>query len=407
MIAFENAKIAVTALWANKLRSVLTVLGIIIGVAAVIMLLAMGQGVKSMITKEIEGIGSNVLIIIPGKIPVGQTSGGGGFGQTSALIGGSTLTNDDKEAIRKVQGIKKLAGIAMFTGQVSLDSTKLFPMAMGSDPDIAFTSLYSINTGRIFNQSEVDNKDKVALLGVSTAKDLFGDESSVGKKVFVNNIEFSIIGTIKAASQAQLSVDTSDLLLVPISVAQEFSKSQSVSRILAQVDTKDDVQPVADKIKALLLTRHDNVENFSVLTQEELLKTISSVLSLLTTLLAGIAAISLLVGGIGIMNIMLVSVTERTREIGIRKAVGATRSNILGQFLVEAILLSLLGGGLGIAIAWLGTLIIGKVSGINGVIDVGSVILAFSVSVGVGIVFGIAPAIRAAQKDPVEALRYE
>jgi putative ABC transport system permease protein len=402
----ENIKIAFTALWANKLRSVLTTLGIIIGVAAVIMLLAMGNGVKSSITKEIESIGSNVLIVLPGKIPIGQQNEG--FGRAAGLAGASTLTNEDKEALKKVKGVKKLAGVSIFTAQVSLDSKKLYPISMGADPDIGFTSLYSINKGRIFTQNEVDSKARVALLGATTAKDLFGDaETAVGQKVFINNIEFLVIGTIKAAAQAQLSVDTSDLVLVPISVAQEFTKTQGVSRILIQVASKDDVNPVADRIKKLLLERHNNIENFSVLTQEELLKTISTVLSLLTTLLAGIAAISLLVGGIGIMNIMLVSVTERTREIGIRKAVGATRFNILAQFLVEAVLLSLVGGGLGIGLASFGSFLISQITEIPAVVSVESVILAFSVSVAVGIVFGIAPAVRASQKDPVEALRYE
>ena len=408
MLVFENAKIALTAVWANKLRSVLTTLGIIIGVAAVITLLAMGQGVKSQITKEIEGIGSNVLIVLPGKIPVGAaSSGGGGFGQAAGLAGASTLTNDDKNAIKKVEGVEKLAGVSIFTAQVSLDSKKLFPLSMGADPDIGFTSLYSVNSGRIFTQAETDQKANLVLLGTTTAKDLYGETSPIGQKVFINNIEFSVIGTVKAASQAQLSVDTSDLVLVPISVAQDFTKTQGVSRILIQVKSKDEVNPVADRIKKLLFERHNGVENFSVLTQEELLKTISTVLNLLTTLLAGIAGISLLVGGIGIMNIMLVSVTERTREIGIRKAVGATRGNILGQFLVEAIFLSLVGGGIGIGIASLGSFIISQVTKIPAVISLNSVLLAFGVSVGVGIIFGIAPAIRAAQKDPVEALRYE
>lgn len=400
----ENLRIAFLALWANKLRSALTTLGIIIGIAAVIMLIAMGQGVKKEITKEIESIGTNVLIVLPGKVPVGENKGS--LGQIGGLAGVPSLTNADKKALSNISGIDKIAGVSLITSQISYKDKKIYPLTMGVDPDIAFTSLYEIRSGRMFNIDEVEKKERLVVVGTSVAKELEEGEI-VGKKIIINGLEFEVVGTIKTAAQAQLSVDTNELALIPITIAQDLGKTDRINRLLIQVKGREDVDKVAKQVKEILLKRHNNVEDFSVLTQEELLGTVSTILSLLTSLLAGIAAISLLVGGIGIMNIMLVSVTERTREIGIRKAVGATRFNILSQFLTEAVVLSLVGGGLGIAVASLGTFLIAKIASVPTLISLDSVILAVGVSIAVGLFFGIAPAIRAALKDPIEALRYE
>lgn len=295
----------------------------------------------------------------------------------------------------------------LVSGNFSYQDKKAVPLLVGGEPDLNLIELYDLQKGRFIDKNDLDEKRKVVVIGKTVASDLFEEKDPLGKKVKINQEEFEVIGVIKTESVSNIGIDANLLAVIPISVSKEMFKTNRVNRILLQVKTKNDINRVQKEVADLLKKRHQNNEDFSVLTQKDILTMFDEILSLVTALLSGIAAISLIVGGVGIMNIMLVSVTERTREIGIRKAVGATSGNILVQFLIEAAVISLIGGGIGVVISFIVSFLVGIYTPINPEITLWAILLAFGVSVGVGIIFGIMPAIKAARKNPIEALRYE
>lgn len=400
-------KSALRSLWANKTRSILTMLGIIIGISSVASLMATGEGVRVDITQQVKGLGSNLLVIFPGKFESG--SGGGGQVNPSTMIGGNILTKKDVQTIKNNQYIENAAPMMIVSAlpkyQDKIDNSA---MVAGSDPEIQYVMTgFGIEKGRFL--TDQDKTKKVIVLGGQVAKNLFDDQDPVGKKIQVNGAEFEVIGTLEYKESSDLlgGNELQSICVIPFQIATELVGATQIHRIVAKVYNIDEISAAKDELYQAILDNHAGNDDFSVLTQEDLLDFMGDILKILTALVTAIAAISLIVGGIGIMNIMLVSVTERTREIGLRKAVGATWTNIMKQFLVEAVVLSLLGGLIGLLATYGVTNIIAFKTALTPSITWQALTIAIGVSIGVGVIFGIAPAIRAARKDPIEALRYE
>jgi len=393
------------AISGNKARSGLTILGIVIGIASVIALLSLGQGAKSSIQSSIESIGSNLIMVMPGM----QRSSGVSSGRGSA----QTLTIADAEAIKT--SISDISGVAPVTSrsyQVTAGSNNTNVQVTGTTPDYSIVRSITLSSGSFISTGQVTSASKVAVLGPTTRDDLFGENAeAVGKTIRINKINFKVIGITTSKGGSGMT-NTDDAIYVPITTAQRnLSGGTRISSIYIAASSQESMTSVQEQITTLLLQRHNISDSasadFSVMNQSDIASAASSVTSTLTTLLAGIAGISLLVGGIGIMNMMLTTVTERTREIGLRKAVGAKSSDIRRQFLFEAIALTFLGGGIGIFFGWITSLIVSRFISIQGQVTLSSILLAFGVSAGVGILFGYYPAKRAASLNPIDALRYE
>ena len=402
MMFYENFKMAFVSLSNAKLRSFLTMLGIIIGVAAVVSILAIGAGVKKAVQDQITGVvNANAIAVASGKISL--KSGG------ASSIGASTLTLTDIDYLAKLNHVVAVAPMSLISGNVSngkiVSNSELL---LATTPPFSKTQTLKFASGRFLNDS--DKGKAVAVLGGNAKTDLFGAEDALGKIISIRGTAFTIIGILKpadgAASSFSAGPSLENAIYLPIDTATKIIGSPPpIARILVQVDNASNVKAVAASMKSKLLKGHGGQEDFTVLTQSDILSTVDSVLSLLTTFIVAIASISLLVGGIGIMNIMLVSVTERTREIGLRKAIGASSSTVLSQFLIEAVVISLVGGGIGIAVAIGLATVAGKLAKITPVFTPEAIGLAFGVSAAVGIIFGIAPAIKAARKRPIQALK--
>ena len=403
---WESVLIALDGLKANKMRSILTMLGIIIGVGAVIAMVSIGIGVQQKVESSIAGLGSNLLIIMPGA-----TSPSGGV----RLAAGSniTLTAKDAQAIAsEIKDVNLVAPVASRQYQLVYGNQNWQTSVQGATPDILDARNYAVESGSFFTARDLDSRTRVVVLGSTVATNLFGDANPLGQSIRINKAPFRVIGILESKGQAAGGQDQDDMAMVPLTTAQERLMGITyVQNINVQVANADAINQVQEDIGVLLRARHrlqpGVPDDFSVRNLTAIMATAQETTGTITLLLGNIAAISLLVGGIGIMNIMLVSVTERTREIGIRKALGATFANILLQFLIEAIVIGVTGGLLGVALGVAGAYVISAVAGWNTVISLPAIIAAFGVSVAIGLFFGIYPARKAALLDPIEALRYE
>ncbi|MDR3541204.1 MAG: ABC transporter permease [Desulfosporosinus sp.] len=403
---FESIRVSLRALRANKLRSALTMLGMIIGVAAVIAMVGIGNGATASITSQIQGLGSNLLTVSPGQSNAGGVRGGAG-----SL---TTLTMTDVPKIQAAgSAVKAVAPVASTNAQVVFGSGNTSTSITGTTQDYQFIKNVSMSSGRYITTADVDSNARVAVLGPTTVTNLMGDANAtvIGKIIKINNVPFQVIGVTTATGSTGF-MSSDDMITAPISTVQERLIGKTTLRsILISAASADVMQTAQDEITVALEQAHKipagKADDFTVQNQADILASMQGVTQTLTMLLGGIAGISLLVGGIGIMNIMLVSVTERTREIGIRKAIGAKGNDILLQFLIEAIVLSVLGGGIGIALGTLGSNLIGTALKMTTSISLTSVLVAFGFSAAIGIVFGVFPAKKAAAMDPIDALRFE
>ncbi len=402
----ESLRVALRGLKVNKLRSFLTMLGIIIGVGAVIVMVAIGQGAKNSVTNQIQGLGSNLLIISPG-----QSNSGGVRGGAGSL---TNMTMDDVTAIQQqADAVAAVAPMASRNAQVVLGNQNTSTQVIGTTPSYAAVRNQSVDFGRFFSQRDLDSRAKVAVVGTTVAQNLMGNSNTniVGRIININRVPFQVIGILQSKGSSGMT-NNDDQILVPITTAQSrLIGSQSVRTIFVEAKTADQMNAASMEISTILRHRHglklSDPDDFTITNQSDILSTAEGITQSLTLLLSGIAAISLLVGGIGIMNIMLVSVTERTREIGIRKAIGAKRRDILFQFLIEAVVLSLLGGIIGILLGGGGASLMQKLSGMSTQVSGTSVVVAFLFSAAIGVVFGVFPAQKASKLDPIDALRYE
>ena len=396
-----------SAITVNKGRSALTILGIVIGIGSVIAMVAIGQGAQSSIEASIQSIGSNLIIVTPGaqRGPGVQVSSGRGSAQS--------LTQDDADAIQKA--ITTASGVAPEITrryQVTAKGQNTNTQVIGTNQSYPAIRNVEIDEGSFISDQNIRSLDKVAILGPTTRDDLFGENASViGQSIRINKINFKIIGITKTKGGSGFS-NPDDSIYIPISTASRFlSGNEYVTTITIQAQDAASLKDVQQQATDLLLERHKisnpQLADFSTLNQADIVATASAVTGTFTILLAAIAGISLLVGGIGIMNMMLTTVTERTREIGLRKAIGAKKKDISLQFLAESIMLTFLGGIIGVILGWLISFAVSQFAGIATSVSLSSIGLAFGVSAGIGIVFGYYPARRAAGLNPIEAIRYE
>lgn len=403
MIAIaEITSLAFKSILRNKTRSILTMLGIIIGVASVILLVSIGTGLQKYITDQFEQLGANLVVVVPGRVARG---GGNALSSGAPNFNGSKLTLADAEKVAKIQGPIEAVGTGIETsGSVSyLGKTKYTTIAGMSAEYLKIRNL-DVSRGKTISTSDVRAERNVVILGETVIQKLFGQGQALGRDVTIGGQKFKVIGVLKSIGSGGLGVDVNDFAIIPVTSAQKVFGMKTIMVIGVKADTKEDIPAVINLVKKELLKKYKD-DDFSVVDQSSLVDSINQILGVVTVALGGIAAISLVVGGVGIMNIMLVSVTERTREIGLRKAVGAKPNDILYQFIIEAVTLSLTGGVIGVLIGALGSLALSRV--VSTSISFWSVVLAFGVSAGVGIIFGVAPAARASKLDPIEALKYE
>ncbi|KKT33385.1 MAG: ABC transporter, permease protein [Candidatus Moranbacteria bacterium GW2011_GWF2_44_10] len=395
----------IRSLSGNKARSGLTILGIVIGIASVITMVAIGQGAKSTIESDIESIGSNLIVVMPGAQRVGGISQGAGSSQT--------LVIEDADAIKsQVQNVKAVAPEASKRYQITAKGTNTNAEVVGTVKDYLVVRNVKMNIGSFFSDQQQKTSAKVAILGPTTRNDLFGvNANPVGQSVKIRNVDFQVVGVTESKGGSGFNNPDSNIF-VPLSSAQHFlSGNDYLSDIGVAAADQASMTSVQEQISALLLDRHKISDptqaDFRIMNQNDIIATATSITSTFTILLSSIAGISLLVGGIGIMNMMLTNVTERTREIGLRKAVGLRKKYINLQFQAEAVVLTFLGGAIGIVLGWGASLLVNNFVSLNTRISLSSVFYAFGVSAVVGIVFGFYPARRAANLNPIEALRYE
>jgi putative ABC transport system permease protein len=394
MRAGEAFRVAVGALVANRLRSALTMLGVVIGVAAVVVLVALGAGAKHEVEQQVEGLGSNIIIVVPGKFELGS----------APTI--SRLTLDDVNLLGRVVGDERRVAVSVASGEtVSVGRRQTFVTVNGVNENVPNVFDRPLARGEYITASDVDTRRRVAVLGSTVVRRVFGDVDPLGRQVSIAGVRFRVIGVF-APVGSTFGVDRDTEVHIPVTAAQRLFGVDRIDALAVKAPRADDVEPLQGKLTAALRDKYAG-EEFSAVTQTQILGTIGRILGLLTLVLAAIAAISLLVGGVGVSNIMLVSVRERTREIGLRKALGARQRDILLQFLIEAVLLCVVGGLIGIGLGVGSSLLVAAVSPLPAVIAWWSPALAFTVSAAVGVFFGVAPARRAGRLDPVVALRTE
>lgn len=400
----ESFQMAWASLIANKLRSLLTMLGIIIGVAAVIALVSIGNGVKQDIEDSISSLGSNLLVVLPGapRTPGARSSQGSM----------KSLKISDYEAIAKLEGVKAASPMTNGSYVVIYQNKNWTTSVAGVNSNFQDVNNWTMTSGRFFSDKNVQNRERVAVVGQTVVKNLFTDEDPVGKEIRVKNIPFRVIGVLKSKGNGTMGNDQDDTVLIPYTTSMERVEGIDYLRRVYVV-AKDDggIDRLQADIENLLRVRHNikdtNLDDFNIQNMKSIMETVAQTTGTFTLFLGAVAAISLVVGGIGIMNIMLVSVTERTREIGVRKALGATYSVIVTQFLIEAVVISLMGGFIGIAFGIGASKVIGMVSGMSTIVSVPTIIMSFAFSMAIGLIFGIYPARKAAKLNPIDALHYE
>ncbi|NTW28570.1 MAG: FtsX-like permease family protein [Coriobacteriia bacterium] len=419
------SKQSIRAIFANKGRSFLTVLGIIIGIGSVIALISMGNGVQANINSQIGKLGTTNLTITPGgglgamssatSQSSGQSSGMGSGSASGGGFGGSTSTLSEKDLksladTTKNPKIKAVTGTVSGSVLVTVGADQRRITVAGVAPAAFDINLLSVEDGKLFDNADVTAKNKVLVLGSKVAVDVYGTTSPIGREITIDGDVYEIIGVLSEKAESGFS-NPNTQMFTPYSAAMVTFKNGNFSTMIAQAVDEASVEEAKAEVQATLLANHGITDpkkaDFSILSSKDLLSTVSSITGVLTSLLAGIAAISLVVGGIGIMNIMLVSVTERTREIGLRKAVGAKTSDILLQFIVEAFLLTLAGGVIGIFLGFLVGKVLSGFLGFTPIVTMSAIALAVGVSSAVGLIFGIYPAAKAALLNPIDALRYE
>ncbi len=410
MTWLASIRIALRALRVNKLRSTLTMLGIIIGVAAVITMIGVGTGAQARVEEQIKALGSNLIMLLPGSV----TSGGARMGAGSR----NTLTEDDSYAIqREIQEVQAAAPQLRGTGQVVAGNSNWSTVFYGVTPEHFEVRNWVIASGKGFDAADLAGSAKVALLGETVIRNLFGDGDPLGQVIRIRKVPFVVIGTLGRKGQSLLGQDQDDVILMPISTARNrvlggnTAKQRTVGSVFVKVREEADMSEVEGQIRNLLRQRHriqsGQDDDFTLRNLSEVLQAQEQSSRIMTLLLAAVASVSLLVGGIGIMNIMLVSVTERTREIGLRMAVGARGRDILMQFLVEAVTLALIGGLLGIFLGVGGSYAIGHFAEWRTELNLQAIALAVGFAAAIGIFFGFYPARKASRLLPIEALRYE
>lgn len=400
----ESFLMAWASLIANKMRSILTMLGIIIGVAAVIALVSIGNGVKQDIQNSISSLGSNLLMVMPGapRTPGVRPSAGSM----------KSLKVSDYEAIAKLDGVKAASPMTNGSYVVIYQNKNWTTSVSGVSYNYLDVNNWSMKSGRFLSEKNVQNRERVAVVGKTVVKNLFGDEDPVGAEIRVKNIPFRIIGVLNSKGSGAMGNDQDDMVIIPYTTAMERVEGVDYLRMI-YVTGKDEngIDRLQSDIENLLRVRHGikdtNLDDFNIQNMNSIMETMEETTGTLTLFLGAVAAISLVVGGIGIMNIMLVSVTERTREIGVRKALGATYSVIVTQFLIEAVVISLMGGIIGIILGIGSSKLIGMASGMSTVISVPTIVMSFAFSMAIGLIFGIYPARKAAKLNPIDALHYE
>ena len=400
----ESFLMAWASLIANKLRSLLTMLGIIIGVAAVIALVSIGNGVKQDIEDSISSLGSNLLVVLPGasRTPGARSSQGSM----------KSLKISDYEAIAKLEGVKAASPMTNGSYVVIYQNKNWTTSVAGVNANFQDVNNWTMTSGRFFSDKNVQNRERVAVVGQTVVKNLFADEDPVGKEIRVKNIPFRVIGVLKSKGNGTMGNDQDDTVLIPYTTSMERVEGIDYLRRVYVVAKDDEgIDRLQADIENLLRVRHNikdtNLDDFNIQNMKSIMETVAQTTGTFTLFLGAVAAISLVVGGIGIMNIMLVSVTERTREIGVRKALGATYSVIVTQFLIEAVVISLMGGFIGIAFGIGASKVIGMVSGMSTIVSVPTIIMSFAFSMAIGLIFGIYPARKAAKLNPIDALHYE
>lgn len=390
----EALRVALDALRANRLRSLLTMLGVIIGVAAVVILVAIGSGAKQEVESQVEGLGSNIIFVFPGSVE---------FGSAPSI---SRLQLEDVEYVGRVVGNTEAVATTVSSGEVvSVGSNEIFSTIAGTNENVPNVFARPVERGEYLTATDVDTRRRVAVLGSGAADDLFGDVEPLGRQISIAGVRFRVIGVFAEVGSA-FGVSRDGEVHIPVTTAQQLFGVDRIDALAVKAPTIDDVEPLRAEVLDALREKYPD-EEFSAVTQSQILGTLGEILGLLTLVLAAIAAISLLVGGVGVSNIMLVSVRERTREIGLRKALGARRRDITLQFLIEAVLLTTVGGVIGMGLGIGVSLLADAVSPLPAVIAWWSPVLAFSVSVAVGVFFGVFPARRAGRLEPVVALRTE